>query len=386
MALENLDILLEEENGEHPPVTRFVDPEEEREFRERSGEAGGREEKEEELLEKDLRVEICFPYLRYRLPMNDRQSLLYSKERSEKYTAALLKEIEGSGDEFLDYQVSSIVFRGGAGLEEPKVLGRILRQVKKELCLAQECEISLEANFGEIDMKRLRSLMLAGIHRFVIRAWSFSQSTCRKIGCLYDETLMEQLMTACNTSRKAEVCLTLYYDIPGESKTEFRRTLEYCSHLKLTQIAFLPYDPMPETGKGEEGQKKMERRKRYETFLRGYMKSNGFEEYETMIFARRGKESLDLLMSQNGTEKIGFGMGAETFLDGCRAANLANFDRYLLLAGDYRQLAVPVPDGMLNLAQLTSPEDLRRMLMEITNALKEEEEEEKPEKKDGQGS
>ena len=348
---------------EHPSVTRFVSPEEEKKYREEAAAAASQEAELEQ--SPDIRLEICFPYMRYRLPMNDRQFLLYSKERSEQYTAALLREIEGSGAEFMDSLVSSIALRGGAGLEEPKVLGRILKQVRKEMNLADECEISLEANFGEIDMKRLRAYLLAGIHRFVIRAWSFCPSTCRRLGCLYDEALMEQLETACNTSRKAEICVTLYYDIPWESRSEFKRTLEFLGRLKLAQVAFLQFNPFAELS-----EEKKERQKKMETFLRGLMKEAGYEEYENLVFARRGKESLDLLMAKSGSEKIGFGMGAETILDGCHAANLTEFDQYLELAGDYRQLAKPAqPEGLFDLSGAASPEEIREALKKLASIV-----------------
>ena len=315
----------------------------------------------------DMRVEVCFPYLRYKLPVNDRQTVLYTPERSLLYTQALLTEVKGITSDFLEEetQIGSIVFRGGAGLEEPKTLGRILRALKKSVPAAPDCEISLEANLGEIDLTRLEDYRRAGIHRFFIRAYSFSPATCRKIGCLYDKRLIDQLTEASLRVNRMDLAIGLYYMVTSEESQDFRHTLEEMEYMKLSELRFVRY-PVKEE-KAEE----LAKRKISEAFIRSCLTVLGYKEYQTMAFARPGRESRDYVLSSRKAEKVGFGMGAETQLGGYGSHNLRNFEGYLRYAGDYEKLAqVHVPDDVMRLDDLTTAEDVQKLLEELKESLK----------------
>ncbi|GEM_PF-6013032 len=314
-----------------------------------------------------VRVEICLPFLRYKLPVNDRQAVLYTAEKSELYTKALLMEMEDVGTEFVDEGVraGSIVFRGGAGLEDPKTLAKLLREVKKAVPAAENCEVSLEANLGEIDFKRLEEYRRAGIRRFFIRAYSFSPATCRKIGCLFDQKQIDELADASLRVNKVDLALGLYYMTPQEDRQDFRRTMETTEYMKLSEIRLLKY-PVKEEKPEDTAQRKL-----MDTFIRSYMGVMGFDEYQTMAFAKKGKGSRDYLLSSQNAEKVGFGMGAETCLGGFHSHNLRNFEGYIRYAGDYEKLAqVHVPDDVVRLDDLATPEDVRKLLEELKESLK----------------
>lgn len=194
----------------------------------------------------DTRIEITFPFLRYKVLSNYRQSLAWTEERSKEYIKALLKEIRHFDDGQEDVCVRSIVFRGGAGLEKPATLGRVMKQLEKSFYISDDCEVTLEVNHGEWDPSKLKSLAKIGISRVHVRFYTFSQAAATRLGCLYDPKAIEILSTWMDKVPEVLISGEFLYDYPGESVSEWVTTLDTITDMDFLHVRFTRLEAKPD--------------------------------------------------------------------------------------------------------------------------------------------
>src|SRR5438132_10412083 len=118
-------------------------------------------------------IYIHFPYCLSKCPYCDFASRAEAVIPQERYTAAILRELQARAAQFadVDREAVSIYFGGGTpSLWDPAQVGRVLAACRDLFDLSPAAEITLEANPGTTDEGRFAAFRELGVNRLSIGA------------------------------------------------------------------------------------------------------------------------------------------------------------------------------------------------------------------------
>ena len=271
-----------------------------------------------------------------------------------EYTDKLLEEIRIQSIFVREYQVDTIFLGGGT----PSVLDvtditAIMGTLKEHYDIAPDAEITIEVNPGTVKMEGLVAYREAGINRVSMGLQSADDTELRYLGRIhtYDEFLksFQRVRMAGFTN----VNVDLISAIPGQTPESWRNTLKKTAMLKPEHIS--AYSLIVEEGtpfydrygghvemesyemSPEERRRLMalpdlpdedtEREMYYMT--RNCLAEQGYERYEISNYARPGFECRHNVGYWTGTGYLGLGLGASSYLEGCRFHNTSDFQSYV---------------------------------------------------------
>jgi putative oxygen-independent coproporphyrinogen III oxidase len=276
----------------------------------------------------------------------------------DRYTAALIADLRrqvaagpaGHAPPGADVgeawpRVTSIFVGGGT----PTLLGgqrlrRVLDQVRTELDLSPDVEITVECNPETASVGLFSDLVAGGVTRVSMGAQSFAPHV---LATLERGHTADRPLRAVDEAREAgiaEVSLDLIYGTPGERDEDWAATLdavlaagtEHVSAYALTIHASTPFGRAIATGALPPPDEDLQR-DRFEA-ARGRLGAAGFDHYEISNWARivrpeggtpRPARSRHNLLYWRHGDYLGVGVGAHAHLAGRRAWTTRSTERYL---------------------------------------------------------
>lgn len=303
---------------------------------------------------KKLEIYVHIPFCAKKCAYCDFLSFPGNMRMRREYTDKLLEEIRIQSSFAREYQVDTIFLGGGT----PSVLDvtditAIMGTLKEHYDIAPDAEITIEVNPGTVKMEGLVAYREAGINRVSMGLQSADDTELRYLGRIhtYDEFLksFQRVRMAGFTN----VNVDLISAIPGQTPESWRNTLKKTAMLKPEHIS--AYSLIVEEGtpfydrygghvemesyemSPEERRRLMalpdlpdedtEREMYYLT--RNCLAEQGYERYEISNYARPGFECRHNVGYWTGTGYLGLGLGASSYLEGCRFHNTSDFQSYV---------------------------------------------------------
>ena len=303
---------------------------------------------------KKLEIYVHIPFCAKKCAYCDFLSFPGNMRMRREYTDKLLEEIRIQSSFVREYQVDTIFLGGGT----PSVLDvtditAIMGTLKEHYDIAPDAEITIEVNPGTVKMEGLVAYREAGINRVSMGLQSADDTELRYLGRIhtYDEFLksFQRVRMAGFTN----VNVDLISAIPGQTPESWRNTLKKTAMLKPEHIS--AYSLIVEEGtpfydrygghvemesyemSPEERRRLMalpdlpdedtEREMYYMTRI--CLAEQGYERYEISNYARPGFECRHNVGYWTGTEYLGLGLGASSYLEGCRFHNTSDFQSYV---------------------------------------------------------
>ena len=303
---------------------------------------------------KKLEIYVHIPFCAKKCAYCDFLSFPGNMRMRREYTDKLLEEIRIQSSFVREYQVDTIFLGGGT----PSVLDvsditAIMGALKEHYDIAPDAEITIEVNPGTVKMEGLVAYREAGINRVSMGLQSADDTELRYLGRIhtYDEFLksFQRVRMAGFTN----VNVDLISAIPGQTPESWRNTLKKTAMLKPEHIS--AYSLIVEEGtpfydrygghvemesyemSPEERRRLMalpdlpdedtEREMYYMT--RNCLAEQGYERYEISNYARPGFECRHNVAYWTGTGYLGLGLGASSYLEGCRFHNTSDFQSYV---------------------------------------------------------
>ncbi len=252
------------------------------------------------------------------------------------FISALLKEIKLRYDYIGTETIDTIYFGGGT----PSLLGAgetalILDGLRQHYQLADNAEITLEANPDDINMTKLEEWQAAGINRLSIGIQSF-----------FDEDLVwmnrahhaGQALKALGDTRKAgfsNISIDLIYGTPNLTDSRWLKNVEIAIGHQVPHLSCYALTVEPATAL----HKMIEHRQypalvpddqaRQFLLLTDRLQSAGYEHYEISNFALPGYRSRHNSSYWQGKNYLGLGPSAHSFNGHSRQWNLANNALYI---------------------------------------------------------
>ena len=245
-----------------------------------------------------------------------------------RFVRAFEAEIATTAARIAGRRVSSIFFGGGTpSLMQPASVQAILDAIAKHWTVANDAEISLEANPTSVEATRFRGYRAAGVNRVSLGVQALDDASLKELGRLHTT---QEALDAVGVARAifGRYSFDLIYARPrqtlGAWAAELKRAIaEAAEHLSLYQLTIEPDTPfaglhkagkltIPDDDTG---------RDLYD-LTQATCADAGLPAYEVSNHARPGAECRHNLVSWRGHEYAGVGPGAHGRLniDGRRYA------------------------------------------------------------------
>jgi oxygen-independent coproporphyrinogen III oxidase len=256
-------------------------------------------------------------------------------KKKEEMVMALVKEIQLRKEEFKDEVVETIYFGGGTPSRLPIAEIQLqIQSIYENYKIAENPEITLEANPDDLSEDYLINLKKIGINRLSIGIQSF-----------FEEDLL--MMNRAHNSEEAKKCLesaTKYFDnisldliygIPGMSNEKWKRNIEMALSFNIPHISSYALTVEPKTAlnkliqTGKIAEPKDEVASAHFNILVEMLEANGFVHYELSNFGKPDYFSKNNSAYWLGKKYIGIGPSAHSYDGVSRSWNIANNPLYL---------------------------------------------------------
>lgn len=288
-------------------------------------------------------VYIHFPYCLSKCPYCDFASRAEAVIPQERYTEAVLRELQARAREFSGREAVSVYFGGGTpSLWDPPLFSRVLREVRSLWPVRGDAEITLEANPGTTDEERFAAFREAGANRISIGVQSFAP---RQLVALGRKHSPDDAVRAFQTARRAgfeNVSLDLIHGAEAQTselaardaKTAVDLQPEHISCYALTLVGLAEDVPMAKAvRRGELTLPDDEASAGMGEAVRAELSRGGYGRYEISNYARPGFEAVHNSLYWRGGEYAAAGCGAcgfkRTGTGGRRWANDRSPEKYM---------------------------------------------------------
>lgn len=291
-----------------------------------------------EIEKKDISVYIHIPFS-IKIRRGDNTLLVDStRETRNMYLDALEREMLSAEDVLEGRRIVSIFMGGGIATSvSPDKLARIMVKFKKMYNIAPRAEISITAAPQTLVTPCLSSLNMFNINRISLIAFSPVDSLLNAIDAPHRLVDIENGSAMLVKFGYRDIDANLMYGIPGQTLTTIRNTVKAFTSVKGFQhITLKSYELSDQCGVTIK-----EREDQYRHAVEILAERN-LEQYTSDSFAFTGKQSLFTLNELMGVERIGFGLGAKSYIDDYCYQNTTDFNRYLQYSEDFSRLITGV--------------------------------------------
>ncbi len=274
-------------------------------------------------------VYVHWPFCLAKCPYCDFNShVRHGGVDEEKFLAAYLAELGHLAALAPGRSVASVFFGGGTpSLMGARIVGAILDRIAGLWVLAEDAEITLEANPTSVEAERFAGYRAAGVNRLSLGVQALDDSDLKALGRLHTEA---EALTALAIAKRTfdRVSFDLIYAREGQTlrawRDELQRALTHAAdHLSLYQLTIEAGTPF--AARHAAGQLRIPNGARARAL---YLETQelcdaaGLPAYEISNHARPGSESRHNLLYWRGHDYAGVGPGAHSriTLDGSKRA------------------------------------------------------------------
>ena len=291
----------------------------------------------------------------------------------EKYVDQLIREIESIPEEdagqcpenaaprlnLTGRTVETIFIGGGTpSLLPPSAVERILAAVRQVFRVEPDAEITMEANPGTLTPDSAAGYRNAGVSRLSLGLQSASEEELRLLGRIHTREQFLQSFRAARDAGFDNINVDLMSALPGQSEESWQETLRFVCDLEPEHISaysliveegtplyeeygemcadlekYGDYASMPKRLQTKyEGCKCLpdeETDRNMYHHTKTTLAKLGYERYEISNYAKPGRECRHNIGYWAGVPYLGLGLGASSYLDGCRFTVNPDMKQYL---------------------------------------------------------
>ena len=312
-------------------------------------------------------VYVHWPFCAAKCPYCDFNSHVRAAVDEAGWVDGILAELQWIADRQTTRPVVETIFFGGGtpSLMSGPSVGRVLQKIAALWPMANQAEITLEANPASADAARFADYRAAGVNRVSLGVQALNDPDLKKLGRLHDvaEAKAALALAMANFER---VSLDLIYARPDQTDVQWREELKQAlsfgtDHLSLYQLTIEPETPYALLHKN--GQLRIPDEDLaaglYET-TQELTEAAGLPAYEISNHARAGQESRHNLIYWRYGDYAGVGPGAHGRLDlnGQRTATAA-----IKLPERWRDTVSKTGHGFAELTPVSKQEAAREHLL-----------------------
>ncbi|MDY6980961.1 MAG: radical SAM family heme chaperone HemW [Pseudomonadota bacterium] len=273
-----------------------------------------------------LSLYIHFPWCTRKCPYCDFNSHTLSDALPERaYIDALLRDLEQDLPRIWGRRIISIFMGGGTpSLFSPESLEYLLSQLRARLALAADCEITLEANPGSVEVQKFAEFRAIGINRLSIGIQSFDENQLATLGRVHNRKEAFRAAEVAHQAGFENFNLDLMFALPNQSLEaalgDLRNAISleptHISHYQLTiepNTWFYHHPPpLPDDDLAWEMQSRCQTQ----------LEEHGYAQYEVSAYARSGRQCRHNRNYWEFGDYLGIGAGAHDKLSDAAAGRI----------------------------------------------------------------
>ena len=260
------------------------------------------------------------------------------QETQNLYTRRLREDIDAMGKKYGDIPVDTIFIGGGTpSVPDSALIVGIMEHVRKAFHVAEGAEISMEANPGTVTREKLTDYRRAGINRLSFGLQSANDRELKLLGRIHTWAEFLESFHLARECGFTNINIDLMSALPGQTRESWKDTLKRVTdlnpeHISAYSLIIEEGTPFGEKYGSEEGRKFLpdedsEREMYHET--KRFLRDCGYERYEISNYAKPGRACRHNIGYWTGLPYLGLGLGASSYMDGCRFAVNSDMKQYL---------------------------------------------------------
>lgn len=254
------------------------------------------------------------------------------------YMEKLIEEMYGQRESFQDYRVVSIFLGGGTpSILPPNLIEALFLVLYECFDVAEDAEITIEANPGTLTMEKLETYRMSGINRLSIGLQSSDDQELKTLGRIH---CYDDFLKSYQRARQAgftNINVDLMSGLPGQTVQSWKNTLRKVMMLKPEHISAYsliieegtPFYQRYHEDASAFPNEEMDREMYHLT--KELMAAQGYERYEISNYAKPGFECRHNCGYWTGVDYLGLGLGASSYTHGFRYHNTSDLQEYLSL-------------------------------------------------------
>ena len=160
------------------------------------------------------------------------------EDMKDSYISAMMLQMEDISENCRDHEVDTVYIGGGTpSLLSAKQLARLLDSVRHNFRVDKNAEITIEANPGTVDEKKLRAIKKLGVNRLSIGLQSAHDSELKVLGRIHTMRDFDDAFRAAREAGFDNISVDVMYGIPNQTQASFVKTLEYVTGLSPEHIS-----------------------------------------------------------------------------------------------------------------------------------------------------
>ena len=295
---------------------------------------------------KNMGLYIHIPFCKSKCKYCDFISYSNKEHLIDRYVKCVKYEIRDIGISNLhDYKegkddlinVKTIYIGGGTpSVIDSKYIKEIINEIKQNIRIDDDVEITLEVNPGTVNEEKLRDYREAGINRLSIGLQSTNNNTLKRMGRIHT---YEEFLNTYSLARKIgfnNINVDLMLALPEQTMVELIDGVGRVVNLNPEHVSIYSlileegtklYKEVEEENKYELPDDDLERKMYWKT--KEMLEKAGFTHYEISNFAKKGFESKHNLSYWNQEEYIGVGAAAHSYSNNVRYSNIDSVEEYI---------------------------------------------------------
>jgi len=261
---------------------------------------------------------------------------LFDADLKARYVSALLTDIQSRAD---GAPADTIYFGGGTpSLLEPREVEAIIQSCRRSFAVAEDAEVTLEANPESVTPERLAGFRAAGINRVSFGVQSFRDDELLRLSRLHSAARAREAFGMARGAGFDNISLDLMMWLPQQTVAQWLESVDALielepEHASMYMLEIYPNAPLRDAMARSHWSVAPDEAVA-EMYLSGLdrMDSAGYVQYEISNVARPGRPSRHNLKYWMDGEWLGFGCGAHSTRSGVRWKSLASTEEYISAA------------------------------------------------------
>ncbi|MFB6455741.1 radical SAM family heme chaperone HemW [Chitinophaga sp. Hz27] len=259
-----------------------------------------------------------------------------SMSQKDAMVKSILQEISLQQNYLGSDIIHTIYFGGGTpSLLSQSELQQILDRLRTHFTIAEDAEITLEANPDDLDPAKLQELKALGINRLSIGIQSFHEADLKWMNRAHNAQQAEDCIKNAQEAGFQNITIDLIYGGPGLSDEGWEYNVKKAIAFGIPHLSCYALTVEPGTALDHFIKKKKmeatdpEKAARHFEQLMRWTEAAGYEHYEISNFALPGWHSRHNSSYWKGLSYLGLGPSAHSFNGHSRQWNVANNSSYI---------------------------------------------------------
>lgn len=286
--------------------------------------------------ERPMGLYIHIPFCNKKCDYCDFVSFSMDKKAQQEYLAGLFAEIDSVKEKFEDKTFDTIFIGGGTpSIVFEGFISSLARKLYSSFKFAEKIEFTIEVNPSSFTKEKFFEYVESGINRISVGVQCLDSKLLAEHGRIQSVENINNTFTILKNSEFPNINSDVMIGLPGQTVESVVSTVKYLIKHRVKHISVYCLQVEKHTmlyDKLRRGQiKEVPEEKIVETYKKVFtiLKKNGFVRYEVSNYSKPGFQCVHNQKYWNGTDYLGLGVSAHSYIDGYRYYNTKRLDTYI---------------------------------------------------------